>query len=50
MILIGCDFQTCFQQIAIFDSTTGEVIERRFEHERGEARRFYASLSEPDAQ
>src|SRR5579863_2958003 len=45
MIIIGCDFHTRFQQVAMFDPTTGEIVERRLEHETGEARRFYASLS-----
>jgi hypothetical protein len=47
MIIVGCDFHTRFQQVAMLDPTTGEVIERRLEHETGEARSFYASLSEP---
>jgi transposase len=46
MIIVGCDFHTRFQQVAMLDPTTGEVIERRLGHETGEARRFYASLSE----
>jgi hypothetical protein len=33
---IGCDFHSRFQQIAMLDPTTGEVIERRLEHENGE--------------
>src|SRR5438309_2744676 len=47
MIMVACDFHTRFQQVAMLDPTTGEVIERRLEHETGEARRFYASLCEP---
>jgi transposase len=47
MIIIGCDFHTRFQQIAMLDPTTGEIVERRLEHEPGEAERFYASL--PDS-
>ena len=47
MIIIGCDFHTRFQQIAMLDPTTGELIERRLAHETSEARSFYASLSEP---
>jgi hypothetical protein len=47
MIIIGCDFHTRFQQIATLDPTTGEIVERRLEHEPGEAERFYASL--PDS-
>jgi transposase len=45
MFIIGCDFHTRFQQIAMLDSETGEVIERRLEHEGGEAQAFYAGLS-----
>ncbi len=32
MLIIGCDFHTRFQQIAMMDTTTGELIERRLEH------------------
>jgi len=44
MIIIGCDFHTRFQQIAMLEPETGEVIERRLEHESGEAQAFYAAL------
>jgi hypothetical protein len=37
MIIIGCDFHTRFQQIAMLDPTTGKIVERRLEHETGEA-------------
>src|ERR1700688_4791543 len=47
MLIIGCDFHSRFQQIAMPDPQTGEVIERRLEHENGEARRFYAGLGTP---
>jgi transposase len=47
MLTIGCDFHTRFQQIAMLDTTTGEIIERRLEHERGEAKAFYAALPSP---
>jgi transposase len=47
MIIIGCDFHTRFQQIAMLDPTTGEIVERRLEHENGEAEKFYATLPEP---
>jgi hypothetical protein len=40
MIIIGCDFHTRFQQIALLDATTGEIVERRLEHEPGETERF----------
>jgi transposase len=47
MLIIGCDFHTRSQHIAMLDTETGEVVERRLEHENGEALRFYESLKEP---
>jgi transposase len=47
MRIIGCDFHTRYQQIAMMDDETGELMERRLEHENGEARAFYASLPKP---
>jgi len=47
MLLIGCDYHTRFQQIAIVGTSTGEMTERRLEHANGEAREFYASLATP---
>ena len=47
MLIIGCDFHSRFQQIAMLDPQTGEVMERRLEHENGEARKFYAGLPTP---
>lgn len=37
MFIIGCDFHTRYQQIALLDDATGELVERRLEHESGEA-------------
>jgi hypothetical protein len=45
MIIVGCDFHTRFQQIVMLDPTTGEIIERRLEHESGEAEKFYGPSS-----
>lgn len=45
MKIIGCDFHTRYQQIAMLDQATGELTERRLEHENGEAHAFYRSLS-----
>ena len=45
MMIIGCDLHTRYQQIAMLDTDTGELVERRLEHESGEARAFYAALS-----
>lgn len=47
MLIIGCDFHSRFQQIAMLDPQTGEIIERRLEHETGETRKFYAALPGP---
>jgi transposase len=44
MMIIGCDLHTRYQQVAMVDTETGELVERRLEHEGGEARVFYASL------
>ena len=47
MRIIGCDFHTRYQQIAMVDDATGELIERRLDHENGEAHHFYRSLPKP---
>jgi transposase len=47
MKIVGCDLHTRYQQIAMLDEETGELIERRLEHESGEARGFYARLEGP---
>ena len=47
MLIIGCDFHTRYQQIAMLDDATGELTERRLEHESGEARKFYGDLPRP---
>ena len=47
MRIIGCDFHSRYQQIAMLIEETGEVVERRLEHENGEAGAFYASLPKP---
>jgi transposase len=44
MMIIGCDLHTRYQQIAMLDTESGELIERGLEHENGEARAFYAAL------
>ena len=44
MKIIDCDFHTRYQQIAMLDEATGELIERRLEHENGEARAFYRDV------
>ncbi|HTC42938.1 MAG TPA: hypothetical protein VK703_15285 [Candidatus Acidoferrales bacterium] len=48
MLIIGCDFHTRYQQIALASSETEEVlVERRLDHENGEAERFYRALHGP---
>ena len=47
MMIIGCDFHTRYQQIALMDESTGELVERRLDHESGEAHAFYRNLPGP---
>ena len=47
MFIIGCDFHSRFEQIAMLNPETGEIIKRRLEHENGEAKKFYATLPSP---
>lgn len=48
MKIIGCDFHPGYQQIAMWDQATGEVLERALSHERKEeVRAFYAGLQGP---
>ncbi len=45
MIIIGCDFHTRYQQIAMARGETSELlVERRLDLESGEAQAFYRSL------
>ena|SRR5215475_12389322 len=44
MKIIGCDFHPSFQQIAMLDTETGELVERKLLHPE-EAIRFYESLA-----
>ena len=47
MKIIGCDFHPSFQQIAVFERETGEIIEHKLVNGNGEAERFYRSLPVP---
>src|SRR6266436_2355038 len=48
MPIIGCDFHTRYQQIAMANDESGELLlERRLDHQSGEAHAFYCSLQEP---
>ncbi len=46
-MIIGCDFHTRQQHIAMLDTETGELVEQRLEHANGEARKFYEGLPKP---
>jgi len=46
MLIIGCDFHSGFQQIAIFDNQTGEIREKKLLHP-GQAAEYYRSQLEP---
>ena len=46
MLIIGCDFHTRYQQIAMAREETGELLsERPLDHESGEAQAFYRSVN-----
>src|SRR3981189_330006 len=47
MMIIGCDFQPSWQQIAWRDTETGETGERKLVHADGDAERFYRQLAGP---
>lgn len=47
MMIIGCDFHPSWQQVAWFDSETGETGEQKLVHASGEARQFYGQLAAP---
>jgi transposase len=47
MNIIGCDFHSRMQVIAMLETETGEVIQRRLDHESGEAKAFYEGLKGP---
>jgi len=48
MLIIGCDFHTRYQQIAMAKEETGELLlERRLDHQSGEAHAFYRNLQAP---
>jgi transposase len=47
MIIVGCDFHPAWQQIAVFDSETGEITEHKLMNGNGEAKQFYQELPAP---
>ncbi len=47
MLIVGCDFHPSWQQIAVFDSETGEISEHKLVNGSGEAEKFYRQLPAP---
>jgi len=47
MKIVGCDFHPSYQQVAVFDTLTGEVEELKLMHGDGQAERFYRQLEGP---
>ena len=47
MKIVGCDFHPSYQQVAVFDTLTGEVEELQLMHGDGQAERFYRQLEGP---
>ena len=47
MKIVGCDFHPSYQQVAVFDTETGEVQEKKLMHGNGQAERFYRELEAP---
>ncbi len=47
MKIVGCDFHPSYQQVAVFDTSTGVVEEFQLKHANGQAERFYRELEAP---
>ena len=47
MTLVGCDLHSRKQQVAVLDTTTGELLEQELAHEGDAVERFYQSLRPP---
>jgi len=47
MTFVGCDLHTRQQQVAVLDTTTGEIHEHRLPHDGTAVEAFYASLPRP---
>ena len=47
MKIVGCDLHTRYQQVAMLDTETGELVSVALEHANGEARAFYALAGGP---
>jgi transposase len=47
MTLVGCDLHSRKQQVAVLDTTTGEVVEQELAHDGDAVERFYRALTPP---
>jgi len=47
MTLVGCDLHSRKQQVAVLDTTTGELLEQELAHDGDAVERFYRSLRPP---
>src|SRR5207245_11435988 len=47
MTLVGCDLHARDQQVAVLDTATGEIQERRLTHEGSSVEQFYAARPGP---
>jgi transposase len=47
MQIIGCDLHARQQTVAMLDTLTGEVVDRKLMHEGNEVREFYSQLPRP---
>ena len=47
MRIIGCDLHARQQTLAMFDTASGEVVNRTLLHEGSEVREFYSQLAHP---
>jgi len=47
MTLVGCDLHSRKQQVAVLDTSTGEVLEEELAHDGDAVERFYRALPPP---
>src|SRR5262245_3519630 len=47
MTLVGCDLHSRKQQVAVLDTTTGEIFEQELAHDGDAVERFYRALRPP---
>ena len=47
MTLVGCDLHSRKQQVAVLDTTTGEILEQELAHDGDAVERFYRALRPP---